>query len=355
MYRTFFWTILKGVTAESCVTQKCSVCPLFGNQCGNNTWTLHLGTQAQQNVVRQKRKIDLLISNTLWKHVTTGPDLPLKVVFYSECNDRPGPCSQTGQRLFATDLLQVRLPAQQPWEPRAEDGDQVGDVGRVRVVLVGTFFKLCPFASRTEIRYLLNVAYATTELNLPFLGRGLRTLAALERVTAAVLVEVAVLHCGHHMRVQIKHCSFVAMHVVACRKWVTVWHMGSLHAAAAVVGGLRFFAAVLQRRASRERARCPGVRRASLARRAEQTSLLAEASSPSLLLIVGVLCLQVQRIQLLDLVADRHHLFVLLHPVDLCVFLLDVDLPGVSQHIGNQQVFVQLEPTSLRPGVVDLH
>lgn len=87
------------------------------------------------------------------KHGTTDPGPPENKVFDSKRHDRPSPCSETGQDLFATDLLQVRLSAQQPREPRAEDGDQVGDVGSVRVVrvCVRTVLPFHPFASCCKI------------------------------------------------------------------------------------------------------------------------------------------------------------------------------------------------------------
>lgn len=87
------------------------------------------------------------------------PVSPKNKGFDSKRHNRSGPSPQTGQDLLATDLLQVRLPAQQPCKPRAEDGDQVGDVGGVRVVEAGvrTVLSFRSFSGCCKIRYFLHV------------------------------------------------------------------------------------------------------------------------------------------------------------------------------------------------------
>lgn len=131
----------------------------------------------------------------------------------SKRHDGPGPRSQTCQDLFATYLFYVCLSAEKSREARAEDGDQIGDVRRVRVVRAGKRIVLLlqPFARRYKIRHVLGVRHTTAELHFSFLSRRLCVQATVRQIAAAVLVEVVVLYRGHHMRVQIQDRGFCAL------------------------------------------------------------------------------------------------------------------------------------------------
>lgn len=260
-------------------------------------------------------------------------------------------------------MLKVRLSAHKPRKTRAEDGDQIGDVTRLQrlgAARVRALLQLLALARR-ELRRLLQLGRVVAVVHFALPGRAVRARTARCQRRTAVLMKAAVLHRGHDVRVQVQHGGLAAVHAARRREVAARRHGARLHAAAAVKHGVRLLTRRIlvlfhlgmenERRGARTRRWMWRARADRRERSAEVGCRVRHAAAARLLLAV---LSHVERVQLLDLVAHGHDLLVLLHPVDLRVLFVHVDLARVPQHVRHQEVLVQLDASALRPRVVNL-